>query len=171
LKRFEVIRLWEQPTDIFLGSPGLLPFAVLSQSQDRVEVLREVARRVDQIEERRSQANVSAASAILAGLLLDKEAVHRILRRDVMRESVIYQEIEAEAEAEARGEARGELNMVLRLLNRRLGTLSPETEAKIRTLPLTQLETLGEALLDFCQPSELRDWLRLGSGSAEESDS
>jgi predicted transposase YdaD len=169
LKRFEVIRLWEQPTDIFLGSPGLLPFAVLSQSQDRVEVLREVARRVDQIEEWRSQANVSAASAILAGLLLDKEAVHRILRRDVMRESVIYQEIEAEAEA--RGEARGELNMVLRLLNRRLGTLSPETEAKIRTLPLTQLETLGEALLDFCQPSELRDWLRLGSGSAEESDS
>ncbi|MFP4009303.1 MAG: Rpn family recombination-promoting nuclease/putative transposase [Spirulinaceae cyanobacterium] len=28
---FEVIRLWEQPVDRFLNTPGLLPFAVLAQ--------------------------------------------------------------------------------------------------------------------------------------------
>jgi predicted transposase/invertase (TIGR01784 family) len=48
---FEVVRLWEQPTD------------------DREGVLREVARRVEEIPQRRSQSNIAAASAILAGLL------------------------------------------------------------------------------------------------------
>jgi predicted transposase/invertase (TIGR01784 family) len=102
---FEVIRLWEQPTETFLRSPGLLPFAVLSQTHDQVEVLRSVAQRVEEMAEGCSQSNVAAASAILAGLVLDKEMIHQVLRRDIMRESVIYQEIEAEAEA--RGEAEG----------------------------------------------------------------
>jgi predicted transposase YdaD len=121
-----------------------------------------VACRVEEIEKQRSQRNVAAASAILAGLLLEKDSIHRVLRSDIMRESVIYQEIEAEAEAtgEARGEARGELNMVLRLLNRRIGTIAPQTEAQIRTLSLIQLEELGEALLDFSQLSDLSTWLR-----------
>jgi predicted transposase/invertase (TIGR01784 family) len=43
---FEVVRLWEQPTEAFLELPGLLPFAVLSQTAKREEVLREVALRV-----------------------------------------------------------------------------------------------------------------------------
>jgi predicted transposase/invertase (TIGR01784 family) len=155
---FEVVRLWEQPTELFLASPGLLPFAVLSQTQEQEQVLRQVARRIEGITERRSQSNVAAASAILAGLLLEKETIHRVLRRDIMRESVIYQEIEAEAEA--RGEAREGLNLVLRLLIRRIGSIAPETEARIRTLSLPQLEELGEALLDFSQSSNLQDWLR-----------
>jgi predicted transposase/invertase (TIGR01784 family) len=172
---FEVVRLWEQPTDDFLASPGLLPFAVLSQTTEPLDVLREVALRVENIAERRVQSNVAAASAILAGLLLEKEMIHRVLRSDIMRESVIYQEIEAEAEARglarglARGEAKGkiegkiegELSFALRLLARRIGTLAPETEAQIRTLSLPQLEELGDALLDFSQPSDLHDWLRL----------
>jgi predicted transposase/invertase (TIGR01784 family) len=166
---FEVVRLWEQPTEIFLSSPGLLPFAVLSRTTERVDVLREVAQRVENIAERRVQSNVAAASAILAGLLLDKDVIHRVLRSDIMRESVIYQEIESEAEArgEARGEAKGKmeeaLNFVLRLVARRIGTLSPKTEAQIRTLSLGKLEALGEALLDFSQPSDLSDWLRSNS--------
>ncbi len=37
--RFEVIRLWEQPTELFLNSPGLLPFATLSQTNDQTRTL------------------------------------------------------------------------------------------------------------------------------------
>jgi predicted transposase/invertase (TIGR01784 family) len=33
--RFEVIRLWEIPAEELLQSPGLLPFAVLGQTDDR----------------------------------------------------------------------------------------------------------------------------------------
>jgi predicted transposase/invertase (TIGR01784 family) len=36
--QFEVIRLWEQPTEVFLTCPGLLPFATLSQSENREQV-------------------------------------------------------------------------------------------------------------------------------------
>lgn len=35
---FEVVRLWEQPTEIFFQRPGLLPYAALSQTSDRVSV-------------------------------------------------------------------------------------------------------------------------------------
>jgi predicted transposase/invertase (TIGR01784 family) len=159
---FEVVRLWEQPTDIFLASPGLLPFAVLSQTNERTDVLREVARRVDEIAERRAQSNVAAASAILAGLLLEKDLIHRVLRSDIMRESVIYQEIEAEAEArgEAKGKVEGERSLILRLLTRRIGPIASKTEAQIRTLSLTELEELGEALLDFSGSTDLDNWLQ-----------
>ncbi|NJN38997.1 MAG: hypothetical protein HC790_10180, partial [Acaryochloridaceae cyanobacterium CSU_3_4] len=61
--------------------------------------MREVAQRVEEIPDKRAQSNVAAASAILAGLLLETEVIHRVLRRDIMRESVIYQEIEARGEA------------------------------------------------------------------------
>jgi predicted transposase YdaD len=53
------------------------------------------------------------------------------------------------------------LTLVLRQLARRVGEISPEAEAQVRSLSLIQLEALGEALLDFSQPSDLRDWLGL----------
>jgi hypothetical protein len=49
--------------------------------------------------------------------------------------------------------------MALRLLRRRCGQLNPRQEARIRALPLEQLETLAEALLDFEGPSDLDAWL------------
>lgn len=54
----------------------------------------------------------------------------------------------------------GAESLILRLLNRRLGKILPETETKIRELPLSQIEELGEDLLDFSQPSDLDDWLQ-----------
>ncbi len=40
--RFDVIRLWEQPTELFLNSPGLLPFATLSQTNDQSRTLEDL---------------------------------------------------------------------------------------------------------------------------------
>ena len=59
------------------------------------------------------------------------------------------------------GMQEGELALVLRLLSRRVGDIGSEAEAQIRALSLMQLEALGEALLDFSQPSDLRNWLGL----------
>jgi hypothetical protein len=71
-------------------------------------------------------------------------------------------------EGEQRGEQRGrqagiqegELVLVIRQLTRRIGPIAPTQETQIRSLSLTQLEDLGEALLDFTQPSDLENWLR-----------
>ena len=105
---FEVIRLWEQPTEQFLDTPGLLPFAVLSRTDEKVEVLREVARRVEAISDRRVQSNVGASAFILAGLVLEKETIGTILRRDIMEESVTYQELRREAREQGIQEGRVE---------------------------------------------------------------
>lgn len=93
---FDVIRLWEQKTSSFLQYPGLLPFAALSKTNDRAQVLRQVAQQINQITDATAQSNVTASAAILSGLVLDKELISRILRSDIMKESVIYQEIEAQ---------------------------------------------------------------------------
>ena len=50
--RFEVIRLWEQPPDQFLKFPGLLPFAVLSQTLEPERILRTVAQQANIIKDR-----------------------------------------------------------------------------------------------------------------------
>jgi Domain of unknown function (DUF4351) len=43
----------------------------------------------------------------------------------------------------------------------RVGPLDQATESQIRSLPLSRLEDLGEALLEFSQLSDLSDWLTL----------
>lgn len=51
------------------------------------------------------------------------------------------------------------LSLVLRLLQRQTGTLSEETEGRIRRLSTAQLEDLGIALLDFQSAADLKTWL------------
>jgi predicted transposase YdaD len=67
-----------------------------------------------------------------------------------MQESVIYQSILQE-------EA---LTMVRRQLNRKVGALPDDLQAQIQRLAVTQLEELGEALLDFSELADLVNWLQ-----------
>jgi predicted transposase/invertase (TIGR01784 family) len=108
--QFNVIRLWEQPTEIFQQYQGLLPFATLSQTDNPEETLRQVAKQIEQISDKQVQSNVAASTAIISGIALNKEIIQRLLRSEIMKESVIYQEIllEGIAEGEARGIAKGE---------------------------------------------------------------
>ena len=53
-----------------------------------------------------------------------------------------------------------QLSLILRQLVRRLGTIQPETENCIRQLSVEELENLGEAVLDFKDPSDLTAWLQ-----------
>ncbi|MFM7425294.1 MAG: Rpn family recombination-promoting nuclease/putative transposase [Elainella sp.] len=184
---FDVVHLWEQPTEVFFQRPGLLPYAALSQTSDRAAVLREVAAAIEELPDPRQQSNLAAASGIMAGLVLDKQLIRRLLRREIMQESVIYQELREEARAEAQAEARAELrreleesqnqlrreleiaraeerrageqSLILRLLTRKLGEISVETRTQIETLSLTQLEDLAEALLSFDTQADLGNWL------------
>ncbi|MGB8701556.1 MAG: DUF4351 domain-containing protein [Thermosynechococcaceae cyanobacterium] len=52
-------------------------------------------------------------------------------------------------------------SLILRLLARRFGLVDQVTESQIRSLSLSRLEDLGEALLEFSQFSDLSDWLAL----------
>jgi predicted transposase YdaD len=53
-----------------------------------------------QISDPIAQANLMAASSILAGLRSEDEVVYRILRRDIMQESTVYRSIQRDAKEE-----------------------------------------------------------------------
>jgi predicted transposase YdaD len=160
--QFSVIRLWEQPTQMFLETTGLLPLAVLTQTVDKAQTLRQVAAVVEAIPDRRMQSNIAASAGILAGLTLKQDVINQVLGKEIMQQSVIYQEWRQEflEEGLLKGRQDGEARLILRLLAHRFGKLAPEIETQIQTLPLNQLEELGEVLLSLGSPSDLRDWLQ-----------
>ena len=145
IHNFNVIRLWEQPTAIFQQYQGLLPFATLSQTSAPEETLRQVARQIENITDKQLQSNVAASTAIISGIALSKEIIKRLLRSDIMKESVIYQEIlhEGLAEGEARGLAKGkaeERNQIA--LNMLLSNISVDIVTQLTGLTAKQVQKL-----------------------------
>jgi predicted transposase YdaD len=92
--------------------------------------------------------------------LLTIEAVRQMLnlREASVRETRFFQEVLQE------GRQEGETDLVLRQIVRRCGELAIEQATQIRSLPIAQLENLGEALLDFGGMADLVDWLRVNVG-------
>ncbi|MBW4433704.1 MAG: DUF4351 domain-containing protein [Pelatocladus maniniholoensis HA4357-MV3] len=74
-------------------------------------------------------------------------------------ERIGYERGKQEGRQEGRQE--GEQIIILRLLQRRLGKLSPETQQRIQSLSLNKLEALGEAILDFTVVADLFNWLQV----------
>lgn len=111
------------------------------------------------IEETEEKRNISACAAVLASLRFDKVLIRQLFREDIMRESPIYQDILQEGMD--KGKREGELDLVLRLLTRRVGSVTPEVRSQVSALSLAQLEELGEALLDFSNPGDLVAWLQV----------
>ncbi|MCJ8281784.1 MAG: Rpn family recombination-promoting nuclease/putative transposase [Rivularia sp. ALOHA_DT_140] len=142
---FEVIRLWEQPVEIFLENPGLLAFAVLSSTPNPENVLNQVAAQINEISDNRTQSNVAASTAILASLVLNKDLIKRILRSDVMRESPIYQEILQEGEEKGKakgreeGRAEGKTEVAINLLST---GMSLEDISRVTGLSIEELRIL-----------------------------
>jgi predicted transposase YdaD len=92
-----------------------------------------------------------------------------------LEETRVYQEASAEGEERGvvkgrrEGEQTGALKeaqaLILRLLTRRVGRLAPEVLVQVQSLSLAQLESLGEALLDFSQLDDLMNWLNRSRSS------
>ena len=83
------------------------------------------------------------------------------LPTDHLRHTRLAQDWIEEGRQEGRleGEARGEAKLALRQLNLVCGPLSEATTARIKALPVAQLEALTDALLAFSGPADLAAWL------------
>lgn len=158
---YRVIRLWEEDPTPLLANPALLPLATLARTDSPQDLLEQVAAAVDMIEERDERQNISACVQVLAGLRFPKNLITQLFREEVMQESVIYQDILQKGlqQGEERGKKKEALELNLRLLTRRFGAIEPEVQQQIRSLSITQLEELAEALLDFSSPSDLVNYL------------
>jgi predicted transposase/invertase (TIGR01784 family) len=147
--KFNVIRLWEQPTEIFQKYRGLLPFAALSQTDNPEETLRQVAKQIENITDKQVQSNVAASTAIISGIALSQEIIQRLLRSEIMKESVIYQAIlrEGMAEGEAKGIAKGEAKGIAETtkqiaLNMLRSNIAIDLVVQITGLSLKQVQKL-----------------------------
>lgn len=74
-----------------------------------------------------------------------------------LKETRVYREIKEEGRQEGRQQEAA--NLVIRLLTKRFGELSGGMRSQIFNLPLTVLEDLSEALLDFTSLADLQSWL------------
>jgi predicted transposase YdaD len=164
---FHVINLWEVDAEMVFEQSldTLLPFVPILKDGGNQQTVRRALVKLQQNEQ---LVELESLLGFFASFVLDTELVRQILRWDmaVLRESPWYQEIQQEGEQ--RGEQRGRTegrtqeaqSLILRLLSRRVGTLSPGVEAQVRALDLPRLEALGEALLDFTGMDDLVVWLQ-----------
>ena len=158
--QFEIIRLWEQPFESFLQSPGLLPFAVLSQVEDPAIALEQVAEQIRTTLDPQTQKSVSASAAVLAGLVLEESLIERIVGMDLLEESTVYQSIKRKGIQQGiQQELQANRALVLRLLNRKVGEVPSHLRSQVERLSIEQNRALNEALLDFEALSDLESWL------------
>jgi predicted transposase/invertase (TIGR01784 family) len=98
-------------------------------------VLSQVSRSLETISKKQVQSNLAAATSILAGLVLNRETIKKILRSDILRESVIYQDILEE------GALTAKLNSIPRLFALKL---SVEQIAQALDLDIEQVPQVIE---------------------------
>ena len=67
--------------------------ATLTRTDSAQSLLSQVAQKVATIPDREQQQNIAGCVEVLAGLRFDKDLVRQFLREDIMKESVIYQDI------------------------------------------------------------------------------
>jgi predicted transposase/invertase (TIGR01784 family) len=123
---------------------GLLPFAPLSNTNDPEETLKQVADQIRNISDQNLQNRISASTYITSGLVLSKEVIDKLLRSEIMKESVTYQAILEEGEA--RGKAEGEVQAIRQVaINMINSGLEIDLIAKITGLTVAEIANLPQA--------------------------
>jgi predicted transposase YdaD len=134
-----------------LGSVGELPIGLglmvlttLEGDDAKVEARRLIDR------DRESRAIINLVSTIIVYKFdtLSRDEVDLMLGIE-LQQTRVYQDAKAE-------EA---VSLILRLLTRKVGNLSPQLQAQVSALPIDRVESLGEALLDFTSMADLESWL------------
>jgi predicted transposase/invertase (TIGR01784 family) len=93
---------------------------------------------------------------------LNRQEIEAMFTYSDLKQTRVYQEAREEGElrGEKRGLVKGQATMLLRLLNRKFGQISPSLRGKVNKLSAKQLENLAEALFDLETTADLSDWLK-----------
>lgn len=164
---YRTINLWEVDADRVFQQPlpTLLPFVPVLRGGGEESVVR---RALQMLRTNEQLSELEPLLAFFAGFVLETRLVQQIMRWDmaVLRESPWYQEILREGQQQGQQQGRqegrqeGELALIIRLLNRRIGSVEPQMQERLQGLSIDWLEELGEALLDFERSADLEAWLQ-----------
>ncbi len=143
---------------------GLMVLTTLEGDEAKAEA----RRLVEEAQNNRDIINLVSTIVLYKFNTLSRDEVDAMLGIE-LQQTRVYQEAKAEGETigEVRGEARGlergrtegEQALVLKLLTRKLGKIDPAIQARINSLSIDKIESLGEDLLDFTQMEDLSTWL------------
>ncbi|MEL6161267.1 MAG: DUF4351 domain-containing protein [Cyanobacteria bacterium J06623_5] len=122
-----------------------LSFSVWIKHQPRIETW-QIANQIRTIADAETQSELMASTFILSGLVLEESAIQRVLRMDILEESVTYQLIKRQGLEQGLEQER---SLIIRQLGRKVGQLPTNIENRVKQLSFAQLDQLGEALLDF----------------------
>jgi predicted transposase/invertase (TIGR01784 family) len=123
---------------------GLMVLTTLEGDAAKVEA----RRLVGQAQGSRDIINLLSTIIVYKFSNLSRDEVDAMLGIE-LQQTRVYQEAKTE-------EA---VSLVLRLLTRKVGNLSPQIQASISALQIERVESLGEALLDFASMADLEAWL------------
>ncbi|MEG3928872.1 Rpn family recombination-promoting nuclease/putative transposase [Microcoleus sp. D3_18a_C4] len=114
---------------------------------------------------------INKAFAIASKANLNRDELEDLERQEVYiqdRRGAISKAVRIGTEkGRKEGIKTGQIALIIRLLERRVGAVTPEVQTQIGELSIDQLENLGEALLNFNDISDLTAWLQTQDLPAE----
>jgi hypothetical protein len=143
------------------ANPDTLWLRLLGRGKTQQQAINEVIAFDDRDPKR------SSILKLLANWKISIEITGQVSEEKELMMALSQAYLEWEQQTEQRGLEKGlqqgaaqEQSLILRQLTRRISELSPTMLQQIRGLPFVQLESLGEALLDFTSVNDLVTWLQ-----------
>jgi predicted transposase/invertase (TIGR01784 family) len=170
--------LIDRETDSF--AIGIIQLILSSESQ-AVNKARQLGERIEQ--ERDTEIQEQVLELIETLLVykfpkLTRQEIEAMFTYSDLKQTRVYQEARAEGEqrgeqrglqlgeqrglklGEQRGLVKGQATMLLRMLSRKFGQITPTLRGKVNKLSAKQLENLAEDLFDLESIADLNNWLK-----------
>lgn len=158
---------------------------ILSTESQAVTMARQLGEKIEQENDPEIQEQVlELIETVLVYKFpkLNRQEIEAMFTYSDLKQTRVYQEAKEEGEqrglqlgeqrglqlgeqkglklGEKRGLVKGQATMLMRLLNRKFGQISPSLRGKVNKLSAKQLENLAEALFDLETITDLSDWLK-----------
>ena len=184
IRRVYLEDLLERETDSF--AIGIIQL-ILSNESQAITKARQLGEKIEQ--ENNTEIQEQVLELIETVLVykfpkLSRQEIEAMFTYSDLKQTRVYQEAREEGEqrgeqrglklgeqkglklGEQRGLVKGQATMLLRMLNRKFGQITPSLRGKVNKLSAKQLENLAEALFDLETIADLNNWLKTkGKGS------
>jgi predicted transposase/invertase (TIGR01784 family) len=150
---------------------------IVSKPKESQSYVQQIVDRFKDMSDPQNQAIIELVCTVMVYKFpeLSREAIEAMFSVSELKQTRVYQEaldegrVEGRVEGLAEGRVEGRFegrreeaqSLILRMLARRFGAIDGANKSKICSLSLSQLEDLGEALLEFGTISQLQDWLEV----------
>ncbi|MBD2320006.1 Rpn family recombination-promoting nuclease/putative transposase [Phormidium tenue] len=176
IQRVYLEDLLERETDSFAISIIQLILSSESQAVTMVRQLGEKIERENNTEIQEQVLELIETVLVYKFPKLSRQEIEAMFTYSDLKQTRVYQQAREEGEqrgeqrglklGEQRGLVKGQATMLLRMLSRKFGQITPSLRGKVNKLSAKQLENLAEVVFDLETIADLNNWLKTkGKGS------